>query len=57
MAKKKVEKNVWRNLQKTANALKDILNNSEHLVFFDTETTGLKPDKDRIIQLSAIKTD
>ena len=57
MAKKKIEKNIWRNLQKTANTLKNILDNNAYLVFFDTETTGLKSDKDRIIQLSAIKTD
>ena len=57
MAKAKESKNLWRNMLKTSTILKELVNNFEFLIFFDTETTGLKTDKDRIIQLSAIKTD
>ena len=57
MAKKKIEKRLWRNLLRTSTILKNILNQCEFLIFFDTETTGLRTDTDKIIQLSAIKTD
>ena len=53
--KKKEEKRLWRNIEKTAENFKFIYNTAEFLVVFDTETTGLKTDKDRIIQISAIK--
>ena len=42
---------------KTSTLLRELVIAFDYLVFFDTETTGLKTDKDRIIQLSAIKTD
>lgn len=48
---------LWRNMLKTSTLLRELVNTFDYLVFFDTETTGLKTDKDRIIQLSAIKTD
>lgn len=57
MAKTKESKNLWRNMLKTSTILKELVNDFEFLIFFDTETTGLKTDKDKIIQLSAIKTD
>ena len=55
--KKKTEKRLWRNIAKTAEKFKFIFNTADALVIFDTETTGLKTDKDRIIQISAIKID
>ena len=57
MAKKKIEKKYWRNLLSTSNNLKRLLDKYEYIVFFDTETTGLNTSKERIIQISAIKTD
>ena len=57
MAKKKIEKRLWRNLYKTANVIKELSSFCEYFVFFDTETTGLNTSKERIIQISAIKTD
>ena len=57
MAKKKIEKRLWRNLLRTSTILKNILSQCEFLIFFDTETTGLRTDTDKIIPLSAIKTD
>lgn len=57
MAKKKEPTNLWRNKFKTATQIKTLSSKYQYIVFFDTETTGLKTDKDRIIQISAIKTD
>lgn len=57
MATKKTDKNLWRNLYKTALDIKCLIGECETLVFFDTETTGLNFERDRIIQISAIKTD
>ena len=57
MAKKKVEKRLWRNLYRTSVAIKNLSASCDYFVFFDTETTGLNTAKERIIQISAIKTD
>lgn len=54
---KKVKAKVWRNLPSTLKELKDFLGKHEEFVFFDTETTGLHPGEDRVIQLSGIKVD
>ncbi|MCR5480356.1 MAG: 3'-5' exonuclease [Ruminococcus sp.] len=51
---KKVKDKVWRDLPSTLKELKAFLNRHEYFVFFDTETTGLKPGQDRVIQLSGI---
>lgn len=53
---KKEEKKVWRNLKGTLEELKNIISNYDAFVFFDTETTGLHPGEDKVIQLSGIKT-
>lgn len=47
----------WRNTEATLKELTEALSAGEKLMFFDTETTGLKFGEDRIIQLSGIKTD
>lgn len=57
MPKKKIQKNLWRNKLRTACTLNNMLEKCEYIIFFDTETTGLNTSKERIIQLSAIKTD
>lgn len=57
MAKKKVEKRLWRNLYRTSCIIKELGAFCEYFVFFDTETTGLNTSKEKIIQISAIKTD
>lgn len=53
---KKEEKKVWRNLKGTLEELKYIISKYDTFVFFDTETTGLHPGEDKVIQLSGIKT-
>lgn len=45
---------MWRNVKSTLQALKEFLTRYEFFVFFDTETTGLKPEKDSVIQLSGL---
>ena len=57
MATPKTEKKLWRNLYKTALDIRRLISKYDTLVFFDTETTGLNFDRDRIIQISAVKTD
>ena len=44
----------WRT-HKTRQALKEALNSGLEIIVFDTETTGLSSDRDRIIQISGIK--
>ena len=53
MAKRK---KFWRDFGEGVQ-LFDILEQhvGEHLIIFDTETTGLSPETDSIIQISAIK--
>lgn len=45
----------WRNVTKTAGEILSLLEPGTTLCVFDTETTGLSPSKDKIIQFSAIR--
>ena len=44
----------WRP-REVRDKLYEVINNEKEIIVFDTETTGLKKDKDVIIQISAIK--
>lgn len=48
---------MWRDIDKRLESLKEIHEQYDQFVFFDTETTGLDFEKDKVIQLAAIKTD
>ena len=48
---------MWRNVVETMRLLEAFLARHETFVFFDTETTGLNPAKDRIVEISAVKLD
>lgn len=47
----------WRNTEATLKELEKVLKLNPYLMFFDTETTGLKPGRDKIIQMAGIKVD
>lgn len=52
----KKQKNWWRDGDKEGKRLFKLLANvGDELIIFDTETTGLSPETDSIIQISAIK--
>lgn len=50
-----MEKKSWANSARVWNEIKSILKNNDRLVMYDLETTGLKKDKDRFIQIAAIR--
>ena len=47
----------WRNTESTLKELERALSLNDYLCFFDTETTGLKPGRDKVIQIAGIKVD